>query len=160
MKKLIFILAVLIGAAVSARADGGAHRVGIGAGASLYNTLHAQVSLEHDLRYGNVLEVFAEAGDRWQQPTCHMFWKRYYWDGGVAYKHRIWRGKNSSLRLRLDFHAGAAMRRVFIGFDPGVEWEHVFANGLRLYVQESNDFNFFHGDKFRNGLTVGLKFPL
>lgn len=50
-----------------------------------------------------------------------MFWKGYYWDGGVNYKHRLKRLKNGQLRVRGGVTAGADQTDFFFGAEVGFE---------------------------------------
>lgn len=147
-------------AVLQCNAGSGDDRITIAAGFQFPSTLDAQIGYEHDLSYGNSIEVIAEAGNHWQTPVCHMFWKGYYWDGGVNYKHRLKRLKNGQLRVRGGVTAGAEQTDFFFGAEVGFEYDYVFANGWRFCVIQKNNFNFLHGDTFRNGLLIGLKVPL
>lgn len=160
MKKYILFLMVAIASCIAAQAEGGDNRIGVHAGFLFPSTLNAVVSFEHEMRYGNAIEVFGEAGDHWQQPTCCQFWKGYYWDGGFAYKHRLVRYKNGLLRMRFDGHLGAVKKDFYLGCGVGFEYDYVFPSGVCLSVMQKNDFNFLHGDHFRNGLLLGIKIPL
>lgn len=158
MKKY-FLLLVAVLTSLTASADGD-NRFTVSAGFQFPSTLNAQIGFEHDLSYGNSIEVFGEMGNHWQHPVCHMFWKGYYWDGGVNYKHRLVRFKNGQLRVRGGVDAGADRRKFFFGAEVGFEYDYIFANGWRFCVIQKNNFNFLHGDTFRNGLLLGIKIPI
>ncbi len=159
MKK--YLIAILCAfSVISVSAGDGDDRLTVSAGFLFPSTLDAQIGWEHDLSYGNSIEVIAEAGNHWQTPVCHMFWKGYYWDGGVSYKHRLKRFKNGQLRIRGGVIAGAEQKDFFFGPEIGFEYDYVFPNGWRFCVIQKNNVNFLHGDTFRNGLLIGLKVPL
>lgn len=158
MKKYFLLLAAVL-TSIAASADGD-NRFTVSAGFQFPSTLNAQIGFEHDLSYGNAIEVFGEMGNHWQHPVCHMFWKGYYWDGGVNYKHRLVRFKNGQLRVRGGVDAGADRRKFFFGAEVGFEYDYIFANGWRFCVIQKNNFNFLHGDTFRNGLLLGIKIPI
>lgn len=160
MKKYLISIVCAVSCMFAAKAGDGESRLSVAAGFQFPSTLDAQIGYEHDLSYGNSVEIYGELGNHWQQPTCHMFWKGYYWDGGVSYKHRIHRYKNSILRVRGGATFGADRREFFMGIEAGFEWEYIFPCGIRFCILQKNNVNFFHGDTFRNGLLVGLKFPL
>lgn len=160
MKKLFLFLICLSGAVMAAFAGDGDSRLTIAGGFQFPETLDAQLGYEYDLSSGSAVEIYGELGNHWQHPTCHMFWKGYYWDGGINYKFRIHRYKNSLLRVRGGIDAGADRRKFFFGVEAGLEWEYVFSSGIRFYIMEKNNVNFLHGDTFRNGLLIGFKFPL
>lgn len=135
-------------------------KVFLHAGFLFPRTLHGVVGFEHPLAYGNAVELFGEIGNHWQFPTCHRFWKGYYWDGGLAYKQRLVRFKNGMLRLRLGAQFGAVKQRFFLGFEGGFEYAYVFRNSWEFVITQKNTVNFLHGDTFRNGLLVGIKVPV
>lgn len=160
MKKYFVILVVFLAGTLRSLAGDGEDRIGINAGFLFPSTLNASVSLEHDLSYGNAFDLIGEMGNHWQSPTCCRFWKGYYWDAGFGYKRRLARYKNSMLRIRLGGQLGASQRRFFLGCNVSLEYDYVLPSGVRLCVMQKNDFNFLHGDHFRNGLLVGVKVPL
>lgn len=160
MKKFILSFLCFLSITVIARAGDGEGRLSVAAGFQFPETLDAQIGYEHDLGYGNSVEIYGELGNHWQHPTCHMFWKGYYWDGGLNYKYRIHRYKNSILKIRGGMDFGADRKRFFMGIEAGFEWDYVFPSGIRFSLIQKNNVNFLHGDTFRNGLLIGFKFPL
>ena len=102
--------------------------------------------------------MFGEIGDHWKSGEC-QFWKGYYWDGGILYKHRLARYKNGMLRFRFGPEFGAVERKFFVGLEAGFEYNYVFQNGWEFSLIQKNNVNFVHGDTFRNGLLIGLKIP-
>lgn len=135
-------------------------RIGAHAGFLFPSTLNASIAYEHDLAYGKAFDLFGEIGNHWQTPTCHRFWKGNYWDFGAGYKIRLRRYKNSLLRLRMGGQLGAVRGEFFLGCNLSLEYDYVFASGIHFCITQKNDFNFLHGDHFRNGLTLGVKFPI
>ena len=107
MKKFLFILLCAI---VSIGASSQDSKLTLNAGFLFPSTLNATLGYEHPLFYGNAVEVFGEVGDHWQTPVSDRFWKGYYWDGGVLYKHRLVRYKNGMLRFRCGPQLGAVHR--------------------------------------------------
>lgn len=154
----VFFCAILF--PIGTRAQEGDNWVGISTGFQFPSTINANLSLERALAYGNAFDLRAEIGNHWQSPACHRFWKGYYWDFGAGYKKRLARYKNSMLRLRFGTHLGAWQHDFFMGCGLSVEYDYVFASGVKFCFAQVNDFNFFAGDHFRNGITVGVKFPL
>ena len=86
MKKILFILFCSV-AFIGASAQTG--KVSVNAGLLFPSTLNATLGYEYPLSYGNAVEVYGEVGNHWQKPVCHNFWKGYFWDGGMVYKHRL-----------------------------------------------------------------------
>ena len=156
MKKFLFTMVCAMTTICAFAQDG---KLTINAGFLFPSTLNATIGYEHPLSYGNAVEVFAEMGDHWQTPVCHRFWKGYYWDGGLMYKHRLVRYKNGMLRFRFGPQFGATQRKFFLGIEGGFEYNYVFQNGWEFALIQKNNVNFIHGDTFRNGLLIGLKIP-
>lgn len=119
MKKLLIILCCAV-VAIGASAQG---KLAVNAGFLFPSTLNATVGYEHPLSYGNAVELYGEAGTHWQEKD---FWKGYYWDGGIVYKHRLVRYKNGMLRFRFGPQFGAVQKRFFIGLEGGFEYSYVF----------------------------------
>lgn len=131
----------------------------VNAGSIFPSTLNATVGYERSFTYGNAVEVYGEIGNHWKTAPG-QFWKGYYWDGGLIYKHRLHRYKNGSFRVRFGPQFGAVERRFFIGLEGGFEYNYVFQNGCEFSIIQKNNVNFLHGDTFRNGLMLGFKIPL
>jgi len=159
MKRISILIICAITFALSSSAQDNA-KLTVNAGFLFPSTLNATVGYEHPLSYGHAVELYGEVGDHWQQPTCHRFWKGYYWDGGLVYKHRLVRYKNGTLRFRFGPQFGAVQRDFFIGVEGSFEYSHVFSNGWEIVFTQKNNVNFLHGDTFRNGLLIGIKAPL
>ena len=165
MKRLILTL-FCASSLLLARAGDGDEFFHVRAG-YLYNiTLNASIGWEHEFNYDNALEIFGEAGDRWEKdPECgkvcnKSFWKRYYWDGGMLYKKSIVRWRNSSLRIDLGPVFGAYRGKFFYGAEGSFEYNYTFRSGWKFVVKQKNNVGFRKGDTFRDGLTVGFKIPL
>lgn len=159
MKKILFIMLVVV-AWIPTFADEPS-RLAANVGVLAPYTLDATVAYEMPTGYGHSWYVFGEAGNHWQTPACHMFWKKYFWDGGAGYKHRLVRYKNGSLRLFGGAYCGAYLHKVFFGAEAGFEYNYTFPNNWQFTVTQKNNVNFLHHvDTFRNGLMIGLKIPL
>ena len=128
-------------------------------GSCFPNTLNATVGYEHPLYYGNAVEIYGEVGNRLAESDRCRFWKGYYWDGGMVYKHRLVRYKNGMLRFRWGPQFGATQKKFFLGVEAGFEYSYVFQNGWEFSLIQKNNVNFLHGDTFRNGLLLGVKIP-
>ena len=156
MKKFLFTMVCAMTTICASAQDS---KLTINAGFLFPSTLNATIGYEYPLSYGNAVEVFGELGNHWQTPVCHRFWKGYYWDGGLMYKHRLVRYKNGMLRFRFGPQFGATQRKFFLGIEGGFEYNYVFQNGWEFALIQKNNVNFIHGDTFRNGLLIGLKIP-
>ena len=155
MKKVLFLLLCTVFTFNVSAQD---NKLTVNAGFLFPNTLNATIGYEHPLSYGNAVELYGEAGNHWQQPSLR-FWKGYYWDAGLVYKHRLARYKNGMLRFRFGPQFGADKRKFFLGLEAGFEYSYVFQNGWEFTLTQKNNVNFIHGDTFRNGLLVGFKVP-
>ena len=131
MKKFLITLFCAV-VAIGASAQEG--KLAVNAGFLFPSTLNATIGYERPLSYGNAVELYGEAGTHWQEKD---FWKSYYWDGGIVYKHRLVRYKNGMLRFRFGPQFGAVQNALI----------------------QKNNVNFLHGDTFRNGLLLGMKIP-
>lgn len=156
MKKVLFLLLCAVFTFNVSAQD---KKLTLNAGFLFPNTLNATIGYEHPLSYGNAVELYGEAGNHWQQPTSSRFWKGYYWDVGLVYKHRLARYKNGMLRFRFGPQFGADKRKFFLGLEAGFEYSYVFQNGWEFALIQKNNVNFIHGDTFRNGLLLGMKIP-
>lgn len=155
MKKIILALVCAI-VSIGAYAQG---KLTVNAGFLFPSTLNGTLGYEHSFSYGNAVEVFGEIGNHWRTSPGE-FWKGYYWDCGILYKHRLARYKNGMLRFRFGPQFGAVERKFFLGAEAGFEYNYVFQNGWEFSLIQKNNVNFLHGDTFRNGLLIGLKIPL
>ena len=164
MKKT-FMIAICLIAVITARAGDGDEFFTLNGGFLFNSTVNATFGYERELDYGNAVELFGEVGDRWHEdPTCgkicnKIFWKDYYWGGGILYKKSLKRFKNSTLRLRFGPECGSHKGDFYFGLEGGFEYNYVFPSGVHFTVIQKNNVNFNHGDTFRNGILIGLKIP-
>jgi hypothetical protein len=153
-------------AVLSAKAGDGDKFINANVGFLMPKTLNASIGWERELANGHAFELFAEAGNHWQRnPETgrvdnENFWKGYYWDGGLLYKHRLAKYKNSALRFRLGPVFGAVQTEYFFGAEAGFEYDIFFRSGVQLSLIQKNNVGFMHGDTFRNGIMIGLRVPL
>ncbi len=111
MKKIIL---AMICAVASLGASAQDSKLTVNAGFLFPSTLNSTVGYERSFTYGNAVEIYGEIGNHWKSGP-DQFWKGYYWDGGLIYKHRLHRYKNGSFRVRFGPQFGAVERRFFIG---------------------------------------------
>ena len=159
MKKILSLLMMAIICWLPLSADEPA-RINVNAGIFTPYTLDATVGYEFPSGYGNAWLIFGEAGTHWQTPVCHMFWKKYFWDGGIEYKYRLSRFKNGNFRITGGAYCGQNIQDFFFGCQIGFEYNYTFSNNWQFSVSQINKFNFLHGDTFRNGVMVGVKIPI
>ena len=164
MRKLsIMLLSLLI--SMGAAAGEKDEYFTLNAGFLFNNTLNATFGYERELTYSNAVELTGEVGNKWHRdPVCgkvckDVFWKGYYWDGGLLYKYCLKKYKNSNLRFRFGPQFGAYTGSYFFGVEGGLEYNYVFRSGVQFSLIQKNQVSFLHGDSFRNGLLIGLKIP-
>lgn len=159
MRKLLVILITIL-FVNNLKADDSS-RIAVNAGVFAPYTIEATAAYERATGYGHSWVAQIEAGTHWQTPVCHMFWKKYFWGGGLGYRHRLARFKNGSFRIGGDVNCGAFEKRVTVGFDVLFEYNYTFPNAWQFFISQKNSFNFLHNvDTFRNGLMIGLKIPI
>lgn len=162
MKKFVLSLIALISFTIAAKADSGDQHINVNVGVAAPYTLEATAGYEYEFKNGHAAEVYAEFGNHWDTAhsmDCVDFWKGYFWDGGAVYKYRIAKFKNGNFKIRGGVQFGSYVRKFFVGAELSFEYNYVFANNWELAVIQKNNFNFIHGDTFRNGLMVGVKIP-
>lgn len=159
MKKFLSSIFLLAAGTCAYAGDGDSHLTA-NVGIMAPYTLDATIGYEHPFGYGNAIEAYAEIGNHWQKPTCCQFWKGYFWDGGVLYKHRIARFKNGNLRVLGGVQTGLVRQDYFFGIEAGFEYNYVLPNSWEFSVIQKNTVNFLHGDVFRCGIMLGIKIPL
>lgn len=156
MRKTVFSLLFLAGS-VATWAHDGYNAFSVRLGLLVPETNHVVLSFERPLSIDNSYSYFAELGAK-RIDTPHP--QDYYWDGGMSYQHNLVRFKNAELKLTSEAHAGAATKKFFFGVGIGFEYSYMFRNGVELVIHQTNQVNFLHNDTFKNGLLVGLKFPI
>ncbi len=130
------------------------------------NTVNAVVGLEFEGKYHNAYELYIDLATAYDKcPVCNKvcsdsFWSYKTFGIGAAYKPTISRGKNSNLRWRFGADLGANRKGFQASIDIGLEYSYSFRNGMQVFVMQKNDFVFWTRDHFRNGLLVGVKFPI
>lgn len=165
MKKMMMTLAIALLAAQAWAGDGDSF-LDVNVGFLFPSTLNASLGYERELSYGDAVELSAEMGNHWQKNPAtgkadgSCFWKGYYWDGTLVYKHCLKHYKNGQLRLRIGPLAGAEQGDFYYGAEGGLEYSYYFPSGWQLTVCQKNNVCFKSADTFRNGLTVGVKIPL
>ncbi|MBD5195056.1 MAG: hypothetical protein HDS87_04980 [Bacteroidales bacterium] len=150
---LVGIICMVSG--LSASAD---NKLTVNAGFLFPSTLNASIGYEYPFSYGKAFEAFGEIGNHWKSGQG-QFWKGYYWDGGILYKHQLKRFKNANFRFRGGPIFGATERKFFLGLEAGFEYNYIFASGVEFSIIQKNNVCFLHGDLFKNGLLLGVTIP-
>ena len=130
------------------------------------NIFNVVIGLEFEGRHHNAWELYIDASTRWVKcPDCNTVCSKSFFDYktfgiGAAYKPVLSRGKNSLLRWRIGADVGANEKGFQASVDLGLEYSYSFRNGMQLFGLFKNDFVFWSKDHFRNGILIGVKFPL
>ena len=165
MKRIAFLVITLFFSLKSMAGDGDKF-FNISGGWQWKNTVNAVVGLEFEGKYHNAYELYIDLATAYDKcPVCNKvcsdsFWSYKTFGIGAAYKPTISRGKNSNLRWRFGADLGANRKGFQASIDIGLEYSYSFRNGMQVFVMQKNDFVFWTRDHFRNGLLVGVKFPI
>lgn len=143
------------------------NRLLLGAGVLYERGLDATVAVEHETRYHNMWEFFANGYLKWDEdPEAGHITKKSFWDNyntwclGVAYKPCVSRGRNHFGNLRLGAGGGSDLHE-FIGLVTlGYEHTYCLRGGWCLFFQVKEDVTICAKDLFRTGVEIGVKVPL
>lgn len=165
MKKL-YILAIMIIISLRCFAGDGDKFFNISGGWQWKNTVNAIIGLEKETKYHNAYELYVDLATAYETCPEHgvvdtkSFWAYKTFGIGGAYKPTFRRGKNSIVRWRFGADLGANRKGFQASVDVGLEYSYSFKNGMQFFIMQKNDFVFWTKNHFRNGLLIGLKFPL
>lgn len=167
MRKYILTLVTLMAIAVCGHAQSNTDRISLGVGALYENGLDATLSYEHEMKYHNAWEYFANVYLKWDEcESCghicpESFWKNYRSYGfGIAYKPCVNRGRNHHGNLRVGLSGGSDTHEFIGGVHLGYEHNYVLNSGIRLFWQVKSDIIINGEDLFRTGAVIGIKCPI
>ncbi len=167
MKKIIIVLLLMVGlgTAKSYAGEGNVY-FNLGGGWQYKNTITSMLSMEFETRYHSAWEVNINLSNEYRKCPIHnvidseSFWYKQSFSVGGAYKGRLIRWKNSTLKYRFGVDLGAEESDFQLGLGVGLEYNYTLKNNMKLFVLQKNDFRFWAGDTFRNGLLIGIKIPI
>ena len=144
------------GLPVAAVAGNGERYLGFSGGYSFVRAMDFMISFEKETRYHGSHELFAE----FYNSKEHGSWEylREY-RGGYAYKFPLYRGKNTTFRMRGGAALGSDEEGFTAGFQLGFEFNYTFLVGSQLFLQQKNEYCILTPRPWRSGLMVGLRFP-
>lgn len=167
MKKIFLSALIGLGLVISSKAEDRTTRVSLSTGLLYERGWDATLSVEHETRYHNVWEYFANGYLKWEDcPSCkHVcpdsFWKSYNsWNIGFAYKPMVARSRNTTGRLRFGASLGSDTDEVIGGIHVGYEHDYMLRHGTVLFWQVKSDMIINGKDLFRTGAAIGIKIPL
>lgn len=164
MKRILLILTLLVMAILPSMAQDRSDRVGLGIGASYSFAGDAVLFWEHETRYHNTWEVFAEGQlllPEQLSQTGHLWDNGKRWGVGAAYKPRIWMARNRYGSARLGVSLGVSPLDFQAALHAG--WQHSYAlrGGWQLYWQAGTSLTLPKwGSLFHVGACVGIKMPV
>lgn len=163
---LFTLLALTLGAG-EGFAQSRSNKIGIGVGALISNGLDGTVSLEHETKYHDSWEYFANAYLQWDDcercgHICNeSFWSNYnIYSAGIAYKPCIVRGRNNHGNLRIGLSGGGSTDDKLVGtLHVGYEHSYALKKEWTLYWQIKCDGSLNTRDNFKVGAAIGIKIP-
>lgn len=166
MRKTITLIIILLLAYVDYSTAGDKDKYfGINAGYLYRRGLNANVFFEQEIANHNAYEIYLDLYNQWSKAEDGKIYKDNFWKYnrtwgiGLAYKHALWKGKNSNFRLRFGGDLGTNTHQFVGSLEAGFEMNFVFKNRVQFTISQKNDFVFGGKDHFRNGLLIGFKLP-
>ena len=168
-KKTIILFCFFVGllSEVSAQGTTNVNHLNLCLGALYERGFDATLSYEHEVRYHNSWEYFANAYIQYDKDseaghiTKDSFWKNYFtYNLGIAYKPCVIRGRNHHGNLRVGASGGSDTEKFIGAVHLGYEHTYALRGGWGVFWQVKEDVVFRGNDLFRTGVTVGLKLPL
>lgn len=165
MKKYLLAFVAVISMTTTTFAQNSNH-VSLGIGLLYENSVDLTLSYEHETKYHNAWEYFANGCIKWKEcESCghicpESFWRNYRtWGLGVAYKPCVTRTRNSHGNLRIGASAGSDTDDFLGGIHVGYEQNYSLKGGWKLYWQVKSDCLIKGQDLFRTGIVIGVKLP-
>ena len=138
MKKFLMTMVMALCVSITSFAQSNSDRISFGVGALYERGLDATLSWEHETKYHNAWEFFANGYVKWDNcESCghvcpESFWKNYRtWGVGAAYKPCVWRGRNNYGNLRIGASAGSNTDKFIV--------QTVFSFKVRNYLKPISD---------------------
>ncbi len=167
MRKIITMMLLCLTMTVQTKADDNNDHIGIGVGLLYEKGLDATLSYEHETKYHNAWEYYANVYLKWDDcDDCgHIckdsFWNNYNtWMLGVAYKPAVHIGRNNVGRLRIGAQGGSDRHKFVGGGTIGYEHTYQLKGGMQLYWNVRSDIMARGKDLFKTGVGIGARFNL
>ena len=166
-KKWMMVAFMALWLVTTTSAQTNSDHVSVGVGALCERGLDLTISYEHETKYHNAWEYFANGYIKWDDcKSCghvcpESFWKNYRSYGfGIAYKPCVTRGRNHHGNLRIGASAGNDTKDFLGGAHIGYEHNYTLRGGWKLYWQVKTDVMIKGEDLFRTGVVLGVKLPV
>ncbi|MDD5862623.1 MAG: hypothetical protein PUD15_08755 [Prevotella sp.] len=165
MAALVLLGGLLMPAGARAQSHG--DHVMVGLGASYPRGFEGTLSYEHETDYHSAWEYFGTYYIKYKKDetvghiTHDSFWNNYRtWNIGIAYKPCVTRGRNHHGSLRIGVSGGSDFDHAIGTATLGYEHTYNLYNGWSLFWQIKEDVVIRGEDRFKTGVTVGVKMPL
>ena len=160
------MLALVVSVTTSAIAQRNSNHLAIGVGALYERGLDATVSFEHETKYHNTWEFFANGYLKWDKcEVCNhvcpeSFWNNYRtWSVGAAYKPCVVRGRNHFGNMRFGVSGGSDTDRFLGILHLGYEHNYALRKGWQVFWQVKTELAIKGEDLLRTGVVIGIKLP-
>lgn len=164
---LLLIVVCFMASMTSVKAQQNSDRISLGFGCLYERGLDVTLSYEHETKYHNAWEYFANGYIKWNEcASCghvcpESFWNNYRSYGfGFAYKPCVVRGRNHHGNMRIGASAGSDTDRFLGGIHLGYEHNYTLRHGCKLFWQVKTDVMIKGEDLFRTGIVLGVKLPV
>ena len=167
MKKFLMTMVMALCVSITSFAQSNSDRISFGVGALYERGLDATLSWEHETKYHNAWEFFANGYVKWDNcESCghvcpESFWKNYRtWGVGAAYKPCVTRGRNHHGSLRVGASAGSDLNKAIGAVHVGYEHTYNLYDGWSFFFSVKEDITIRGKERFKTGVNLGLKIPL
>ena len=164
---LLLIVICFMASMTPAMAQQNSGRISLGFGCLYERGLDVTLSYEHETRYHNAWEYFANGYIKWDEcASCghvcpESFWNNYRSYGfGIAYKPCVARGRNHHGNMRIGASGGSDTHDFMGGIHLGYEHNYTLRHGWKLFWQVKTDVMIKGEDLFRTGIVLGVKLPV
>lgn len=162
MKRLFLLMALAVALSLQpVSAQGRSDRLGMGAGIMVSPAADATVFWEHETRYHNAWEVFAEGYLKYDVNGSGLRGSYGCWGVGAAWKPCILRSRNRYGNMRMGVSCGSNTDDFVAGIHLGFERSYVLHHGWRLYWRAGMEMRVpKRDDLIRGGLSLGFMLPV
>lgn len=159
MRKTIAI-GVLLLCTLTMNAQSHSDHIGLGTGVFYEPAAEASIFWEHETRYHNAWEVFAQGYLKYDSNRERLIDGYKTWGVGMAVKPCVYRARNRYGSLRLGASVGSNTHNVLAGIHAGYEHNYALKHGWKIYWQAKVDVMLpKRDDLFRTSLCIGVKLP-
>lgn len=165
--KAMLLLVCAMATIPQVKAQQNSGRVSVGIGCLYERGLDLTLSYEHETKYHNTWEYFANGYIKWDDcVSCGHVCPESFWDNyrsysfGFAYKPCVARGRNHQGNMRIGASAGSDTHDFLGGIHLGYEHSYTLRHGWKLFWQVKTDVIIKGEDLFRTGIVLGVKLPV